>query len=224
MLASKIITFNFAFQSTFKCGCIMNKQSEDIKAIREMMERSSKFQSINGLSLIIAGLLAVAGAMFAYFYLLLDPSLTHFNRTQEVLILLAVAFVVLALAVSVITLFSWRKAVKNKQSLFNKVTMRAVYNLMIPLVAGGIFSLVLLFNGNIGYVAATTLIFYGLALINASKFTVGEIHILGICEVIIGLLAAIYLYHGIYWWTIGFGVLHIIFGTIMYFKYDKSEP
>jgi len=198
----------------------MNKQSEDIKAIREMMEKSSKFQSINGLSLIIAGLLAVAGAAFAYIYLLRDPSLTHFNRMQEVLILLATALVVLGLAVGVITLFSWRKAVKNNQNLFNKVTMRAAYNLMIPLAAGGIFSLVLLFNGNIGYVAAVTLIFYGLALINASKFTVGEIHILGICEVIIGLLAAIYLYHGIYWWTIGFGVLHIIFGIIMYFKYD----
>ena len=198
----------------------MTKQVEDIKAIREMMERSSKFQAINGLSLVIAGLLAVAGAMFAYLYLLRDPSLTHFNRMQETLILLATALVVLILAVSVITFFSWRKAKKNNQSLFNKVTMRAAYNLMIPLAAGGIFSLVLLYNGNVGYVASATLIFYGLALINASKFTVGEIHYLGICEVIIGLLAAIYLYHGIYWWTIGFGVFHIIFGLIMYFKYD----
>jgi len=201
----------------------MNKQTEDIKAIREMMERSSKFQAINGLSLVIAGVLAVAGAAFAYFYLR-DLSQTDFNRTQVTWILLADALVVLGLAIGVITLFSWRKAKKNNQNLFNKVTMRAAYNLMIPLAAGGIFSLVLLYNGNIGYIASTTLIFYGLALINASKFTVGEIHFLGICEVIIGLLAAIYPYHGIYWWTIGFGVCHIIFGIVMYFKYDKSKP
>ena len=188
-----------------------------------MMEKSSKFQSINGLSLIIAGFLAVAGAIFAHFYLLRDPSLTHFNRTQETLILLADALVVLTLAVGVITLFSWRKAKKNRQSLYNKVTMRAAYNLSIPLIAGGIFSLVLLYNGNVGYVASATLIFYGLALINASKFTVSEIHYLGICEVIIGLLAAIYLYHGIYWWTVGFGACHIIFGTVMYVKYDKTK-
>ena len=198
----------------------MNKQLEDIKAIKEMMERSSKFQSINGLSLIIAGLLAGAGAAFAYFYLLRDPSLTHFNRMQETLILLTTALVVLGLAIGVIAFFSWRKAVKNKQNLFNKVTIRAAYNLMIPLVAGGIFSIVLLANGNVGYVASTTLIFYGLALINASKFTLGELHFLGICEVIIGLLAAIYLYHGIYWWTLGFGGCHIIFGIIIYVKYD----
>ena len=199
----------------------MTQQIEDIKVIREMMERSSKFQSINGLSLIIAGFIAVAGAGFAYFYLLRDPSLTHFNRMQETLILLATALVVLALAVGIISLFSWKKAKKNKQSLCNKVTMRAAYNLMIPLVVGGVFSLVLLYNGLVGYVASTTLIFYGLALINASKYTVREIHILGICEIIVGFLAAIYLYHGIYWWTFGFGILHIIFGAIMYFKYDK---
>ncbi len=201
----------------------MNKQTEDIKVIREMMERSSKFRAINGLSLIIAGFLAVAGAAFAYSYLLRNPSLTHFNRNQETLILLADAILVLLLAVGIISLFSWRKAKKNKQSLFNKTTMRAVYNLMIPLVAGGIFSLVLLYNGNVEYVASATLIFYGLALINASKYTVEDIHFLGICEVIIGILAAIYLYHGIYWWTIGFGVCHIIFGLIMYFKYDLKK-
>jgi len=201
----------------------MNKQTEDIKAIREMMERSSKFQSINGLSLIIAGLLAVAGAAFAYFYLLRTPSLTDYNRTQETLILVADAVVVLVLAVSIITFFSWRKAKKSNHSLFDKVMMRVAYNLIIPLATGGIFSLVLLYNGNIGYVASTTLIFYGLALINASKFTADEIHYLGICEVIIGLLAAVYLYHGIYWWTIGFGVCHIIFGLIMYVKYDRAQ-
>ena len=201
----------------------MNKQTEDIKAIREMMERSSKFQSINGLSLIIAGLLAVAGAAFAYFYLLRTPSLTDYNRTQETLILVADAVVVLVLAVSIITFFSWRKAKKSNHSLFDKVMMRVAYNLIIPLATGGIFSLVLLYNGNIGYVASTTLIFYGLALINASKFTADEIHYLGICEVVIGLLAAVYLYHGIYWWTIGFGVCHIIFGLIMYVKYDRAQ-
>ena len=201
----------------------MNKQTEDIKVIREMMERSSKFQAINGLSLVIAGLTAVVGAAFAYFYLR-DSSQADFNKTDVTWILLADALVVLGLAIGAITLFSWRKAKNNNQNLFNKVMMRAAYNLMIPLAAGGIFSLVLLYNGNIGYLASVTLIFYGLALINASKFTVGEIHFLGICEVIVGLLAAVYLYHGIYWWTIGFGIFHIIFGITMYFKYDKSKP
>ena len=197
----------------------MLKQAEDIKAIRDMMERSSKFQSISGLSLSIAGFLAVAGAAFAYFFLLRNPSLTDFNVTQKTFILLTDALTVLVLAMGTITFFSWKKAKKNKLTLLNKITIRAAYNLLIPLVAGGIFSLVLLYNGEIKYIASTTLIFYGLALVNVSKFTIGEIHLLGICEVIIGLLAAVYLYHGIYWWTIGFGILHIIFGIIIQVKY-----
>ncbi|MDR0811850.1 MAG: hypothetical protein LBN23_06240 [Paludibacter sp.] len=193
--------------------------TEDIKAIREMMEKSVKFQSLSGLSLVVAGVFAVAGAVFAYFFLLRDPSITSYNRTQETLILLADALAVLALASGVISLCSWQKAKRNNTTVFNRVTMRAAYNLLVPLAAGGVFSLVLLYRGEVAYVASITLIFYGLALINASKFTVGELHTLGLCEVVVGLLAAIYLYHGIYWWTLGFGVLHIVFGIIMHFKY-----
>ncbi|MDR1527875.1 MAG: hypothetical protein LBS46_09460 [Dysgonamonadaceae bacterium] len=201
----------------------MNKQTEDIKAIREMMERSSKFQSLSGLSLVFAGLLACAGAAFAYCYLLRDPSSTNFNRNQEILILLADALLVLLLSVSVITFFCYRKARQNHQSLFSSVTKRAAYNLLIPLATGGIFSLLFLFRNEIEMVAASTLIFYGLALINASKFTYSEIHYLGIAEIITGLLAAFVLHQGIWWWTSGFGLLHVIFGFLIYIKYDKTK-
>ena len=198
----------------------MNKQSEDIKAIREMMEKSSKFTSINGLSLVFAGIIAVIGGWCANNILSFKCGYAKHIDTQ-ILPLLITALVVLALSVGIIALFSWRKSRKNHQSLLNSITLRAAYNLFVPLAAGGLFSLLLLLRGDVAIVAASTLIFYGLALINASKYTFSELHFLGICEVIIGLLAAIYLYHGIYWWTIGFGVLHIIFGAIMYFKYDR---
>ena len=193
----------------------MNKQSEDIKAIREMMEKSSKFTSINGLSLVFAGIIAVIGGCYANYLL-------HNNEKNVVLIqlLLITAIVVLVLSVGIISLFSWRKSRKNHQSLLNSVTRRAAYSLLVPLAAGGLFSLVLLLRGDVVIVAASTLIFYGLALINASKYTFSELHFLGICEVIVGLLAAVFLCHGILFWILGFGVCHIIFGAIMYFKYD----
>ncbi|MDR0541889.1 MAG: hypothetical protein LBH19_06715 [Dysgonamonadaceae bacterium] len=201
----------------------MNRQTEDIKAIREMMERSSKFQLLNGLSIVFAGLIACAGAAFAYFYLLRNPSLTDYNRCQETLILLADALFVLALAVGVIGFFCYRKAKRNHQSLFNSVTRRAAGSLLIPLATGGIFSLLFLFRGEIEIVAASTLIFYGLALVNASRYTCPEIYYLGISEIIIGLFAAIILYHGLLWWTIGFGFLHLIFGALIYIKYDTTK-
>jgi len=198
--------------------------TEDLRTIRQMMEKSTKFMSLNGLSLVFAGIIALIGAAFAQTFLLLPHAFTDFDHITDVriLLLLADAMVVFALAVGIITFFCWRKAKKNHQSLFNSVTLRASYNLFVPLVAGGIFSLILILRGDIAIVAATTLIFYGLALINASKYTYSEIHFLGICQVITGLLAAIFPYHGILFWSIGFGGLHIVFGAIMWKKYEKK--
>ncbi|MDL2245633.1 hypothetical protein [Parabacteroides sp. PFB2-10] len=201
----------------------MNKQLEDIKAIREMMEKSSKFLSLSGLSGILAGVTAIAGAAFAYFYLLRDPSLTDYNQTQELLILLADALIVLFLSVSFAIYFSWRKAKKNNQSLLNKVAMRTVYNLALPLVGGGLFCLLLLLQGDMYMAIAGTLVFYGIALINASKYTFEEVHYLGIIEIVLGVIAAVFQQYGLLFWTLGFGVCHILYGFIMYKKYDLKK-
>ena len=201
----------------------MNQHTEDIKAIRDMMEKSSKFLSLSGLSGIFAGIFAICGAAFAYFYLLKDPAATGYTHRQESLILVADALIVLVLSIGFGFYFSLRKARKNKQSLFTGVTRRAIYNLAVPLIAGGVFSLLLMWRGNIELVAPSTLLFYGLALINTSKYTFDEIHYLGIIEVVLGLLAAAFLHYGIVFWTIGFGFCHILYGWIMYNKYDQKK-
>jgi len=200
----------------------MEKQIEDIKAIREMMEKSSKFLSLSGLSGVIAGVTAILGAVFGYLLILRNPGETDFNRMQELLILLVDAVVVLTISVSFAFYFSWKKAKKKNIKLINKTALKTIYNLGIPLLVGGVFSIICLLQGNIELVASTTLIFYGLGLINASKYTYEEIHYLGITEVILGIGAAIFLYHGIIFWTLGFGVCHIVYGLIMYKKYDLN--
>ncbi|MDH6356289.1 hypothetical protein [Parabacteroides sp. PF5-9] len=201
----------------------MNKQAEDIKAIREMMERSSKFLSLSGLSGILAGLTAIAGAAFAYFYLLRDPSLTDYNQMQELLILLADALIVLFISISFGIYFSWRKARKSNQTLLSGAAKRTLFNLSIPLIAGGIFCIILLFRGDIRMVIAGTLIFYGIALLNASKFTFTEIQYLGLTEIILGIAAALTERYGLLFWTIGFGLCHILYGFMMYRKYDLKK-
>lgn len=198
----------------------MEKQLEDIKAIREMMEKSSKFLSLSGLSGVMAGITAIFGAAFAYFYLLRYPAATDLNHFQEMIILLVDAMLVLVISIGFALYFSWKKAKKKKLKFVNKATLSTIYNLGIPLLTGGIFSLILLFRGNVEIIASTTLLFYGLGLVNASKYTFEEIHYLGITEIILGIGAAIFLYHGIIFWTIGFGVCHIVYGAIMYKKYD----
>lgn len=188
-----------------------------------MMEKSSKFLSLSGLTGVIAGIVAILGAAFAYFYLLRDPSLTDYTRTQEAMILLADALVVLFISVGCGIYLSVRKARKINQPLFNSVTRRTIYSLAVPLLTGGVFALVYLFKGDVSIVVSSTLIFYGLALVNVSRYTYGEVHYLGLTEIALGLLAAIFARYGIIFWTIGFGICHIIYGFIMYKKYDLKK-
>jgi len=161
-----------------------------------------------------AGVTAIAGAAIAYFYILKECT------DNLKILLLADALIVLAVSICFGFYFSWIKAHKSNQKLFTKVALKSLYNLGLPLIVGGIVSLILIYRDQTEMVAAITLIFYGLALVNVSKFTYNEIHYLGIIEIVLGIAAALFLYYGIIFWTIGFGVCHIFYGIIMYKKYD----
>lgn len=203
---------------------------EDLLAIRNMMERSSKFLSLSGLSGIVAGICALLGAAVACF-LILDSGQVQCNEylrglvntsASSVRLFLAIdALVVLILASFGAFYFSMRKSKKANQPLWTNSTRRLLGHLLIPLVTGGVFAIILVTRNNIQLVASVTLIFYGLSLVNAGKFTFGEIHYLGLTEIVLGILAGIFVNHGLLFWAIGFGVMHILSGIVMYFRYDR---
>lgn len=213
------------------------KHLEDLKEIRAIMERSSRFISLSGLSGVFAGIFAIAGALAVWFYIQHDPYVVQvFNsdlfgfldnitgsetKRNFLLFLLADASLVVFLAVSTGIYLTTRQARKKGQSIWDSSSRRMIINLSIPLATGGIFCILLLFHGLIGLIAPSMLIFYGLALINGSKYTLTDIRYLGICELVLGLIAMLFIGYGIIFWTIGFGVLHILYGTVMHFKYDK---
>ena len=218
---------NFATQSTFYFK-YMNKQIEDIKAIREMMEKSSKFLSLSGLSGISAGVIAIIGAALAYFHILREPASANFDTTheamfREITLLITDASAVLLFSICFGIYFSWRKSVKKNLMPSKSLIKRTLYNLGIPLIAGGIFALIFLLRGDLAMAITMTLTFYGLALINVSKYTLDEVHYLGLTEVVLGIVAALFPDWSLLLWTIGFGVCHIIYGTAMYIKYDLKK-
>jgi len=206
---------------------------ESLSEIKNLMERSSKFISLSGLSGIVAGITALAGATFAYLRLNFYLNTTSFDRyttraisstdlTTLTIELIGIAAAVLIISVSAGILLTIKETKKNKQSIWDKNSKLLLINLLIPLCAGGIFGLILIYHQLFVLVAPITLIFYGLALVNASKYTLNDIKYLGILEIILGLISAVFVGKGLLFWAIGFGILHIVYGTLMHFKYNRS--
>ena len=210
-----------------------NEQLEHLREIRSLMERSSRFISLSGLSGIAAGIFALIGAAAVYVYFDIFPFDDHLVYYADVVeaerswgmdyltFFFLDAALVFTFAVAGGIFFTTRKAKQKGQKIWDKVTQKLLLNLLIPLAAGGIFCLALMKHGEFGLVAPATLVFYGLALVNAGKYTWSDIHYLGLSEIVLGLIASFYIGYGLEFWAIGFGVLHIIYGTIMYFKYEK---
>ena len=204
----------------------LKNPNEDLHTIREIMERSSKFLSLSGLAGIFAGACALIGAAIAWFFIL-DSEIIQYNeykQNSDIGFYLALdAVLVLVFALLGAVYFSYRKASKAGQKLWTKSTQRLLIHLMIPLVSGGIFSLILIYRNNLELVIPVMLIFYGLSLVNAGKFTFGEIHNLGLTQIVFGILALIFTNQGLLFWTLGFGLMHIVYGMVMYYRHERER-
>lgn len=209
------------------------KHLENLTEIRSLMEQSSRFISLSGLGGILAGVFALCGAMAAYWYFdfnLFTPRfitsiVNHRGIPSEdfILFLLTDAGTVLILALLANIILTTRKAKLQGHGIWNNIVKRMLINLFIPLIAGGIFCIALMYHGLIYLVAPSTLVFFGLALLNAGKYTLRDIKYLGLCEIALGLVALFIPGYGLIFWSAGFGVLLIIYGIVMYMKYDRKK-
>ncbi len=198
---------------------------KDISEIKNLMNKSSRFISLSGLSGILAGIYALIGAFFAQ--RIINNISSENNDLKRFLIaydsvgtLMLIAISVILLSIITGIILTKRKAKKHNEKIFEKSSKRLIINFFIPLIAGGIFSIVLIDKQYFDLIASTTLIFYGLSCVNASKYTLGDIRYLGITNIILGLIATQFTGYGLYFWSLGFGVMHIVYGTWMHFKYD----
>ena len=184
----------------------------DLAEIRSMMERSSRFISLSGFSGVMAGIYALVGAAVAWHLLSKEGSLVqdglmrHSASTELRLQLLLVGLAVLVLALVTVIWLTIRRSRKTGQSIWDKTARQLLVSLLIPLAAGGILCLIFMARGYVSIIAPLTLIFYGLALVNGSKYTLNDIHTLGLLQIGLGLLAAVFLGYGLLFWAVGFGL------------------
>jgi len=202
-----------------------NKAQEDLKHIRDLMERSSKFLSLSGLSGVFAGIFALFGV--GTIMIILDyHNIDYFDGKQDfytwnaIIQIGTVLGITLVSSLTVAFYFTHRKVKREQRNLWTYASKELFLQLSIPLICGGLICLLLIYHNFFYFVTPTTLIFYGLAATNASKYTFSELFWLGIIEICLGLLSLLFIGYGLVFWALGFGVLHIIYGVLMYKKYD----
>ncbi|WP_426480863.1 hypothetical protein [Chryseobacterium sp. R2ACT005] len=197
---------------------------EDLSHIRSMMERSSRFISLSGLSGVVAGLTAIIGAIYVYFVFQRE-GISYFDGDRNILgpalvkELVLIGIIILIVAILSGYIFTVNKSKKKGLKIWDATTKRLLITFAVPLVAGGIFCLALLYHHLFVFIAPATLIFYGLALVAAERYTLTDVKYLGYFEIILGLISLFILGWGLVFWAIGFGVLHIVYGLIMHKKY-----
>ena len=197
---------------------------EDLSHIRSMMERSSRFISLSGLSGVVAGLAAIIGAVYVYFVFQREgidyfAGQRNFFGPSLVRELVVIGTLILLVAILSGYIFTANKSKKKGQKIWDATTKRLLFTFAVPLLTGGVFCLALLFHHLFVWIAPATLIFYGLALVSAERYTLTDIKYLGYCQIVLGLLSMFFLGWGLVFWTVGFGVLHIVYGLIMHKKY-----
>ena len=204
-----------------------NKYLNDISEIKNMMNRSSRFISLSGLSGIMAGIYSLIGAYLAYQTIYFDVS--ELGSYKSLVISEYAVYKLLAIAASVVILsvltgifLTIRKAKTQNEKIWDKSSQRLIINFLIPLVTGGILILYLIEKEQFSLIATLTLIFYGLACINASKYTLGDVRYLGITVLLLAFISLWFIGYGLLFWSLGFGVCHIFYGSVMYFKYERK--
>ncbi|MDZ7773169.1 MAG: hypothetical protein U5K31_10605 [Balneolaceae bacterium] len=200
---------------------------KDIAEIRTMMERSSRFMSLSGLAGVMAGIYALAGAWVVHSVYDFNPDALFYTATgpgsmyADMPKVAFVALLVMILAVSTAIFLSYRKAKRREETFWNATSRRLVANMAVPLAAGGVLAVILYAKGVIGLIAPVTLLFYGLALYTASKFTYDDVRVLGLIQIALGLAACWFVAYSLLIWAVGFGAVHILYGSYMYLRYER---
>tara|TARA_B100001248_G_scaffold172894_1_gene131048 strand:- start:376 stop:1023 length:648 start_codon:yes stop_codon:yes gene_type:complete len=212
-----------------------SQPEKDISLIKNLMEKSSKFSNLSGYAIATTGLLALLGAVFVYFDLGISISEKYISYAElinqtgnansiytKIKLLVIIASLILLTSLLILYVTAKLKSERHDINLFNSSFSRALKSLFIPVLSGGIFCGFLILHKMYGLVAPATLIFYGLGLISASKYSYNELELLGYLELLLGTIASYYMGSGLLFWMIGFGIGHIVLGFFIHYKYDKK--
>ena len=198
---------------------------ETLQDIKRIMERSSRFISLSGWSGIAAGFCALLGAGFArqriqYYYA--HEYITTGTPGDLKRDLILVAFFTFLAAFILASFFTFLRSKKEGVAIWGVSARRLLWNTSIPLIAGGFLLWRMIDWKEYDFLVPGSLLFYGLALVNGSKYTMGEVRWLGYGELILGFISLCVPHNELLFWSLGFGLFHIIYGIAMWWKYERE--
>jgi hypothetical protein len=199
---------------------------QQIKAIHEMMERSTRFLHISGMAGILAGFIAIVASWIAINSFAFEPDSYTYNYSEMGgnlwnIVYLGLSTLVVSFGLGLV--LARRNAYKKGSPGWNPTARRMLIYFATPLLTGGLVILLFWLKGFVALAAPLSLIFYGLALLHASHFTLTDIRYLGLIELLLGLVALYWIQHSLLIWALGFGMVHIGYGFYIYLRYERNS-
>ncbi len=204
----------------------MKKPEEELAEIKSMMEQSTQFLSLSGVSGILVGIYAIAAAGLSWYWIYF-PSSSWSDGTASLSFrdllnrMLMLGLGTLIAAVSSAYFLSKKRVAGNAQPFWSPASKRFLQSLFLPVALGGFFCFALLHESTFELIPSAMLLFYGIGLVQSAQFTLGEIRNLGFTQLGFGLIAAFFPDFGLFFWALGFGVFHLIYGTLMYYRHER---
>ncbi|SDM64313.1 hypothetical protein SAMN05421823_11818 [Catalinimonas alkaloidigena] len=201
---------------------------DTLHEIRQLMERTTRFTSLSGRAGMGVGVCALVGmAVLGWHFRSHHLSYTQFMQGElpaaSVRWVVGVMSGVFICAVASTFYFTFRNAQGTGQSLWQRQGQRFWLSLALPLTIGGAFCGALVYHGLFALLAPASLLFYGLALLHSSRYTFRGIRYLGWGEVLLGLASCFWIEQAPWCWTLGFGVLHILYGGTLFYTTERAQ-
>jgi hypothetical protein len=177
--------------------------ADDLRFIRDTMERSAAFTAVSGSGHVLLGFTALGAAWLAA----RQSSAFTWLRVWLAEGLLAIAIGLLACSF---------KANRRGLPLFSGPARKAALGLAPPLVAGAFLTFLLFRSGLVSLLPAAWLLLYGAGTMTGGAYSVSIVPVMGFCFMLLGGLAVLSpLAWGNWFLAVGFGGLHIIFGFLI---------
>lgn len=184
-----------------------DRARDNLRFIRETMERAGSFTAVPGWGGIAMGITALGAAAIA-----------SLQRTS--LDWLATWMIEATIAIAIASWTTFTKARASGASLFSGPGRRFVYSFAPPIFVGALLTLFLVRAGMTNSIAGMWLLLYGTAVVTGGAFSIRVVPLMGLCFMVLGAVA---LFSPSSWSNVllatGFGGFHIIFGGVIARKY-----